>query len=131
MRFFATLSCMKEKEFMEISGIPENHIFSSRDLSFSGTNRVSPGSVVSVSVPGTAGILACVAPFGSSKIHKTGFSRSKLEMDPFYSVGHKNQYKYFLYSNTSTCLLVCIYKYTIDLSYTMQSLRPLGISIPR
>lgn len=44
---FVTLSSMEKKKFiMEIFGIAEKPIFSSRDLSFSrGANRIFPGSV--------------------------------------------------------------------------------------
>jgi NADPH-dependent curcumin reductase CurA len=65
---FVALSGIKKKEFiMKIFGIPEDSVFSSRDLSFSrGTKRISPRGVDivlnSLSVKVLRKSWACVAP---------------------------------------------------------------------
>lgn len=88
---FVTLSSIKKKDFiMETFGIPESHIFSSRDLSFSrGIKNISPGGVDIVlnSLSGEAlrESWACVAPFGRFiEIGKLDLQAgSKLDMTPF------------------------------------------------
>lgn len=88
---FVTLSSIEKKHFvMETFGIPDDHIFSSRDLTFSaGIKRSSPAGVDvvlnSLSGETLRETWACIAPFGRFvEIGKLDFQAgSKLDMTPF------------------------------------------------
>lgn len=88
---FVTLSSIEKKQFIiDNFNIPEDHIFSSRDLTFSsGIKRIAPAGVDVVlnSLSGEAlrQSWACIAPFGRFvEIGKLDFQNgSKLDMTPF------------------------------------------------
>jgi NADPH:quinone reductase-like Zn-dependent oxidoreductase/NAD(P)-dependent dehydrogenase (short-subunit alcohol dehydrogenase family)/SAM-dependent methyltransferase/aryl carrier-like protein len=88
---FVTLSSIEKKQFiMDNFNIPEDHIFSSRDLTFSrGIKQIAPAGVDVVlnSLSGEAlrQSWTCIAPFGRFvEIGKLDFqSGSKLDMTPF------------------------------------------------
>lgn len=88
---FVTLSSIEKKQFiMDTFKIPEDHIFSSRDLTFSrGIKQIAPAGVDVVlnSLSGEAlrQSWTCIAPFGRFvEIGKLDFqSGSKLDMTPF------------------------------------------------
>jgi NADPH:quinone reductase-like Zn-dependent oxidoreductase/NAD(P)-dependent dehydrogenase (short-subunit alcohol dehydrogenase family)/aryl carrier-like protein len=88
---FVTLSSIEKKKFiMQSFNIPEDHIFSSRDLTFStGIKQIAPAGVDVVlnSLSGEAlrQSWTCIAPFGRFvEIGKLDFqSGSKLDMTPF------------------------------------------------
>ncbi|KAK8129684.1 polyketide synthase PKS2 [Apiospora kogelbergensis] len=89
---FATISSLEKKELlMNEYGIPEEHIFSSRDLSFAaGVMRVTNGKGVDVILNSLAGealraSFNCIATFGRFvEIGKRDiFANGKLDMFPF------------------------------------------------
>lgn len=88
---FVTLSSIEKKNFiMDNFSIPEDHIFSSRDLTFSsGIKKIAPAGVDVVlnSLSGEAlrHSWACIAPFGRFvEIGKLDFQNgSRLDMTPF------------------------------------------------
>ncbi|KAK8086415.1 polyketide synthase [Apiospora phragmitis] len=89
---FATISSLEKKELlMNEYGIPEEHIFSSRDLSFAaGVMRITHGKGVNVILNSLAGealraSFNCIATFGRFvEIGKRDiFANGKLDMFPF------------------------------------------------
>ncbi|KAL1970796.1 hypothetical protein VTN77DRAFT_2630 [Rasamsonia byssochlamydoides] len=89
---FVTVGTVEKKQFiMQTYGIPEDHIFSSRDASFAeGVLRMTNGKGVDVILNSLAGELLreswnCIARFGRFvEIGKRDFlGNSKLEMEPF------------------------------------------------
>ncbi|KAK8025057.1 polyketide synthase PKS2 [Apiospora arundinis] len=89
---FATISSLEKKELLMTEyGIPEEHIFSSRDLSFAaGVMRVTNGKGVDVILNSLAGealraSFNCIATFGRFvEIGKRDiFANGKLDMFPF------------------------------------------------